>query len=426
MATSTDVLNVTLLHKWAKQHIPEQYARMDALYEACPLVKSDGAPAIPVDINLATGASHDADIAEANASQKHTEKFLLDYATDFAALNVRHFDTLATQGPNAVVGVVSQQFDNACRTLMQRACYGLYGDGTNTFGALSGVTGSVAVLPTKSAALRASKFKGSKVVFADSSATGALRDSGDTLVISTVNVATRTVTFTTAVSNISGLTNGDHMLPVGDAANGGVTKGYVGLTKWMETNPGTLFGLNRANYPRHLVAGTLSDQSASGLGTLDALKEGLVEVYDNSDGIGDTKKVFLRASEFNRISNELTSVQHHFSSKAGETDAGHAKIRVSLGAITAELYSSPFCPEGEAFVLDTDPSAFEVMYLHNTEADEAARGLGLKPCPQPFAPMNMGNGTFWNRSGEQYKAMLYSYMVPVMHRPSAHGRIILP
>lgn len=102
--------------------------------------------------------------------------------------------------------------------------------------------------------------QGTHVVFGQTKA-GALRDSGDYLVVSGTDFDNKKITFTTATSNITGLTAGDYCFIRGLAANNsGARPATMGLAAYFETpSSGEDFlGQDRSTSPGKLTGMTVS------------------------------------------------------------------------------------------------------------------------------------------------------------------------
>lgn len=410
MSAVTAGVDGLLLRRWQRSKITEQLASMEPVCEMLSMKKGVGKPSYAVETNLSTGRSNTATVAEANATEGHEAEFQAAYHADYAAMIMEYANVLATKDDAAaIVSTVKRQYEIASRSLKRSLCFGIYRDGLQSRGVIASTSTPDIVLTRESDARFLAAYKGAKVVFAAAAANGALRNSGATATIVEVDIDTKTVTFSAALPGA--VVAGDHVILEGDAANTGAAKHFEGFQAlFPNTVSGTFRGVAWTNFSRNIVAGVYTDQSANTGSILDKVRQGSVQIYEGGELISLRKSGFCRLSVFNDISTALSSLEHHYTSvEKGVTDMGHAALRLTLGGAQLDLYSSFFAPENEIVVLDTDPSAIEIVHLDD----------------KPFSPLQIEDSTVFQRTGSQFKGLLGSHVAVLPYTPSAHGRIQL-
>lgn len=389
--------------------IVEQLRTRDPLAEKMSYKAGGAKPICTIETSLAPGRSATAATADANAAIAADVGFALTYGDDFAGLLLNDKDILATRGAGSeysLVDHVRREAERAERTMMNSFCETLYKDGTGVLGVRASAASATITLATASDARRF--YKGQRIVFA-ASATGSLLDSGDYLTVLSTNPQLGTVTFSTNVSNISGHADGDYMFAQGDAANGSTVKLFKGWAAWIASATavaaeGSFYGQTRANFPLNMVAGTVSDQSATGNSTYDKLFDGLVEIWSGSNGQSRARLAIMGASNRLQLQKELQSLNIPWD--RDKTTAGHSRIYAAFDNMDCEIVTSTYVASNECLVID--PEGAKILHLGSKLMDYA------KP----------DGGPMWERDKDNYKAFMRTYASLSVTAPSFHGRVI--
>lgn len=404
-------LNRLLVAYNTRRDIVKTLRDKDPIFEHLTFKRGPAVPQTALEFGLATGRSATASTAEALAGIGDDDKFTLTYGDDFVGIKLLDKDIEATRGDwFQIVDHVRREMDRAERTLINSVCETLYGDGSAYLGIVASVSTVTITLATPADARRF--YKGMTLVFSNT-ATGALLDSGASRVVVSTNPAAGTVTVDSDASTISGLGAGDFIFASGDAANGSTLKKFKGFSAWIASAAtvaaeGTFYGQTRTGYPLHLVAGTVSDQTAVGKSLKDKLVDGLETIWSNSNGQSKAVKMYMSGAKFAALSKEIESKEA--TGRLLESSFGHAMIEGVYGPLRCRIYPSTYVPEGRVLVIN--PESWAVQVLHLSE-----KPMGFMGTP--------GEGTRWERSGSSYSALMRAYLCLDVPAPSQHGWINL-
>ncbi len=177
------------------------------------------------------------------------EAFLLTRAKDYSIATVDNETLEASKGnANAFLEAATVQIDGALNSLTRSLAQKLYRDGFGSVGRVNAtVTGTTLTLRNPNDIVNFEK--GQTLVFAETSGASALRDAGDSVVVSAVNRSAGSMTVG-SLSGISGLTDGDFIFNKGDRQDSATPARLCvsGLEAWCPaTAPSSdaFFGVNR-------------------------------------------------------------------------------------------------------------------------------------------------------------------------------------
>lgn len=242
------------------------------------------------------------------------------------------------------------EVDGAINALKRKIATSLFRSGYGTLGTVVANAGSTVTVSLPDA----NNFEiGQSVVFAGSEATGNLRVGGS-LLITNINRNTGVITFSTAVSNITSLTNGDTIFAKGDRqdASSPVRLMPAGLEAWVGQSDPTstpFFGVDRSVDTIRL-GGIHYDGSAI------SVEEALIEGANAAATVGakiDT--YFISFRKYTDLVKSLMGKVQYVNLKA-DTNAQISFRGVVLQGANGEINVVPDinCPSNRAFGVQLD------------------------------------------------------------------------
>jgi hypothetical protein len=183
-----------------------------------------------------------------------------------------------------------------------------------------------------------------KVVFA-ANETSALRDSGASVTVSTINRDAGTMVVTPDLSGISGLTTLDSMFREGTYVNASDVKAISGLASWCPASAPSataFFGVNRSVDTR--LGGFR--YTGTGMQMSEAFQNAASELAENGSGAPDV--ILCSYYDFRTLVAELGSTVQRSAGKLGQ--AGFSAIEIFGPKGTMEVMPCTKCPAGHAYV----------------------------------------------------------------------------
>jgi hypothetical protein len=191
------------------------------------------------------------------------------------------------------------------------------------------------------------------IVEACATETGSLKSGS--LTVEAVNRNTGVVTFTQACdTGIATFAASDYLFIRGNAMDGGSSKLCItGLEAWLQTTPGTLFGVDCTTDT--LLAGNYLDGSGY-TNRQDVFVDLLARCHTLE---GSPNAIFVHPKQYAMLIRELSSKDSYerITTKAVGWDGkqianiGYSGIKILFGANACTVYPDPFCPLSKAFAL---------------------------------------------------------------------------
>lgn len=304
---------------------------------------------MPIPIKFGNPRSRSATFSQAQGRAASVassiESFDLTRVTDHAVVTI---DTDVMEASEDDVGAWvdarSTEIDGAIATVSDALEASLFRSGYGSIGQVGSSTGSTITLADINDV--SNFFKGDEVVFAQSDSGHVLRDSGDSLIVAGVNRSTGVVTFTAAVSGITGLANNDFIFIKGDRENSATPARWrpAGLAAWCpETAPSSgenFFGVDRS--VDSLLYGQYYD------GSSDDIEDALIEGANRVARLGFKIDHYLISFEqYSRLTKRLHDARRFVDVMVGDVGFSSFVIHGAKGPI--KVVPSQFCPRNRAF-----------------------------------------------------------------------------
>lgn len=231
-----------MLKDWyTGQRVEKMLYEDNAFLALVPKVTKFPGKGMPIPILYGNPQTTSADFTTASAAlatgYSRVEQFYLTRVKRYGFAQIDGETIKATESDEgAFLKAATTEIDGVMHQMKRDIAIRLFRTGWGEIGQVGSSSGSTITL--KYIEDVANFEVGQVVVFSDdANGPGAndLRDSGDTLTVSGVNRATGVITFSAAVSGISGLANDDYIFLKGDratAASGAVRKCIAGLEDW--------------------------------------------------------------------------------------------------------------------------------------------------------------------------------------------------
>jgi hypothetical protein len=226
------------------------------------------------------GATYDQAKARADLSGLKAAKVLVDYETFYSVATVENTAIERAAGGNrAATNVLQRAINDAMEAHGDHLETFMFSDGYPALGQI--VSGSSSTASFKVAADQIENFEVDlEIVFAASRTTGALRDSGDSLIVSKVDRDTNTITTSTNLSNISGLGGTDYVFLKSTREDDSTPdrQCLIGIAGYIPESVGTsdAFGdgtLNRSVDPFRLAGARITISAGT------SVKQGLIDFF---------------------------------------------------------------------------------------------------------------------------------------------------
>ena len=249
----------------------------------------------------------------------------------------------------ALVKIISREFDNGFKAMGIHLGQGIYGNGGGAIGQMaSSSTLSGTTIYLANASTVVNFYVGQIVNFSVTNGTGVGSVLSGSLTLTGVDVNNGTLTTNVALNTIVGITTTGFIFNQGDWGNK-----FIGVGGWIPdvnnrpTSTDSFNGLNRYSDPARLAGVFYSGGGAP-------KEESLIQtaILVNRMG-GKPKHVFMNPLDFADVCKALQSrviytTEASFSNPQIGFDA--AKVVTPAGPLT--LMQDPFCPSGNAYLLD--------------------------------------------------------------------------
>lgn len=356
--------------------------------------------AVPLKYGQNGGRSADFLKAQANQTDASNLEFLVYPGIDYSVATVKNTDIeLSSSDRGAVVKLLTDRGETASRNLGDSVERDLFGSGFGTLGQIlnpGGISGSTITLTTIQQATNF--YPNQKVVLAATENNAALRNAGATLLVQSVDMDSKVVTFTTGVvATIAAAAVGDFVFQEGDKTNATAIK-LTGLSGWIPSTAPSVsenfFSRDRSVAPT-LLAGWRVDGTK--LKLTEAINRAVTRIGTLSGSRPDV--VFMSPSNMERFMN-LLDAKAVFSNVQGKgITLGFEGIRWNSAKGMLTVMQSPFCPDDHVFVLTSSSLTLyapgnklmkqankngKFVDVYNADSSEIRmRSLGFNTCDAP-------------------------------------------
>mgnify|MGYP005816603525 CR=1 FL=1 len=190
--------------------------------------------------------------AQSNATSSSLGEFLLTRVKNYAVVTVSGETIEASKGNEySFLEALTTETDLGLKTLGDTLSRQLFRQQNGAIGVVANSSFSTTALDLTKDLDRLDFEVGMKIVFAASTSTGALRDSGEALTVTAVNrgAAASQITVSANLSTIASIATSDVIIPVGDLVTPGTYLCMAGLQDWIPASaPGStaFFGQDRS------------------------------------------------------------------------------------------------------------------------------------------------------------------------------------
>lgn len=313
---------------------------------------------IKLTVSDGTGGSSDFAQALANRGPGQHVTFTLTRKKEYVVGSLENEVIMATMGDDAaVLEALKSELDLKSNEMGERLVRRFWGDEGGSLGIIESISGSTIVL-TRKADMRHHRV-GKVISLASDNGTGTSPTGGRTgsLTISGVNISTRTLTFTAAVTTgIPAATTGDYLFNPGDY---GVSPS--GVLAWTPiTAPSTSFlGVDRSLYPE--ITGGFRYSGNTGGSIIESFNLAAAESFEYQTA--NSRTAYMNGKDFARLQNELEGRGQTRDAKGSGKFAEVSWKELVLNTPDGEIgcVAEPGVPEGYAII--TDPSDWTIHSL---------------------------------------------------------------
>lgn len=321
----------------------------NATYEDQPLLammpkyEKFGGKNLPIQIKYGNPQGRSAVFAKAQANKysSNYEDFVLTRSKDYSLADIDGETIDAAQSDvDAFLEAVTSEIDGAIESAARSLGTSMFRDGSGAIGTVVETSGTTVTLGTADDVVN---FEvGMTIYFADGADVTSLRDSGETKTISTINRSAGTMTVSSNLNTISGITTLDYIIVEGD--KGAKVKGLAAWVVYSGLASTSFFGVDRTVDASRLAGVTYDGSSES---IEEALLSGMSLVAREK---GKTSHVFLNFARWSDLQKSLGSKVQYVEHAQG--DVGFTGIRISGAKGFVDVYADANCQADRAWLLD--------------------------------------------------------------------------
>lgn len=304
---------------------------------------------LPIPIVFANPQSRSATFSQAQtlstSSYSQSKSFDLTRVKDFGIITIDTETIEASEDDDgSFLEAKTTEIDGIINSLTRSLAIGLFRKGWGKIGTVGSSTGSTVTLSPISDAHNFEK--GMVVVFSSSEDAATLRDSGDSLTVDGVNRSTGVVTFTAAVSGISGLADGDSIFVKGDREDSATPTRLkvAGLEDWAPASAPSstaFFGVDRTSDTRLY--------GVSYNGASDDIEDALIQGASNSAALGyKIDHFFLSFTKYAELEKNMQDNVRYVDLK-GPGEIGFRGIMLNGPRGPIKVIADQNCPSNRAF-----------------------------------------------------------------------------
>lgn len=318
-----------------------------------PKMSTFGGRNLPIPIIYGIPAGRSATFAEAQAMKAPGlyQEFVLTRVHDYGLIEIDGETMLASESDKGAwfeARVV--EYDGIVRAVANSLGSAIFRSGTGVIGARASISSNTVTLTNREDVVN---FEIGQRIVASATDGGALRDTGDYAVVSSVDRSLGTVTAAVKPwSDITGFADADFLYVKGDAADTGANKKVAGLAGWIpSTAPGATawFGVDRSVDPDRLGGIRLS-------ATTMTMEESFIEAQARGEEAGaqpDTVVMNpLRAAELCKAATSRIVYDLVRSPDAPQIGFRLPKIATPFGELT--IVPDRGCPKNVSYCLQMD------------------------------------------------------------------------
>lgn len=305
---------------------------------------------VPILHGDAQGIGTDIPTAQGAVSETLYKRFQLTRVKHYAVARIdgELMEAAASRGAGSMVDMWKAQLDSTLNKANNWHATHAYGNGSGALGQIS--SGSSSTTVTLASTTNMNYFDLNAKLGAISTNTTSATVRSGTARVTGIDRRAKTLTFAAAPNTtIAGLSDGDYFVYDGDGTGSGTAKVPTGLDKYIESSPGTLFGLDRSTDPVRL-AGQVFD--ATGFSREDAIAEATARAGEQ--GCGYPNVAFFHNSDFAALKRSIGSklILDRTASSVGKASFSSVVIEGENGPV--ECVVDPFAPLGKVFLLKMD------------------------------------------------------------------------
>jgi hypothetical protein len=299
---------------------------------------------LPIPIMYGHTQGRSATFAKAleNKYATNYEDFVLTRAKDYSLADIDGEAMDASKGNEAAfLDATTSEIDSAIKAASRSLAVSLYRDGTGVIGQINATVSGTTV--TLAEAQDIVNFEVGQVIYFTSDGTSSgLRDSGDTVAISTVNRAAGTFVVDENLNTVTALASGDYIVVEGDVE--AKVKGFAAWIVYGGASATTFFGVNRTLDSTRL-GGCYYDGSSQSIeeALLDGMNLGAREG-------GKPTHIFLNYARWSDLQKALGSKVQYVEHAVGEV--GFRGIRIAGPKGFVDVYPDHNCQNNRAWILD--------------------------------------------------------------------------
>lgn len=308
--------------------------------------------------------------AQTNVDTAKGLECLITRRHDYAVGRIDTETMLASESdPDQLRDATESEADGAMQALSNSLGHAVFGNGSGQISTVNQADLDTTTLTLGNAADSVHFEKGQKLVFAAND-TSALRDTGKTLTVVSVNEDTGTCVLSAKLNTVSDLANGDAIFCEGDYVSAGDRLKVCGYSAWNPaTAPSTtetFIAADRSISPTRLAGHRYSYSTHPGLTTQEAIQ--LVTSRIKRSGFSaDT--CYMGTDRFRRFINELDAKVTYakdvvtLRNADGEivAEVGFDAVVLHCGGAVVKCFPDRNCPETKIYVLKNDTWEFKSM-----------------------------------------------------------------
>jgi hypothetical protein len=300
-------------------------------------------------------------------ASKHA-KFLPSLVEDYAATALNMLTVYKTANDRgSFVEMRKMEIDGILEQLGNSLSHSLFRDGTGAVGrVLSNSTTTVTLY--KKSDTKFFTIGGLYQVAANSSGSpGALRASGATLQVVSIDEDAGTVTFGANFTSITSAANDDFLVPMGD-----LNEKLTGLAGWIPLaapSATTFFGVDRSVMPTRLAGHRLDQSTVPAEQTITELAEIMAERGARPD------RVFVSPRQFSKVAQRLNA-KVEYDGAGGNANYSFSSVTIHTSAGALKLTPDSDCPDDKGYILTMNTWRLKhLLGLPHIVVDDGLRAL---------------------------------------------------
>ena len=284
-------------------------------------------------------------VAQTNANQAKGVQWAMSVKEHYAIANILGKTIRLTKSAGAFKQAVKEAMDAAYETFGKRMGQLSYGDGNGWIAQIATGTNLAAAVATLADPDSVTFFEVGQRICVQDAKGGALRDSGEALIVSAVDRAAGTVTFTANLNTIAAIQDDDYLVPEGD--NAAVMTGLGGWVPDAAPAATAFFGIDRTADSR--LGGLRINATTKGYGVEESLIEAALLCAREG---GKPSHCFMNYSTFGKLQKEVGSklVYAPASGKMGTATVGFDAFDLITPKGLVKIVPDADCPGSKFYM----------------------------------------------------------------------------